>query len=67
MFRDAAGEFATAYGTGDRDVAAYLIRPDGYVSYRSSAPTGAKLREHLCLTILPGSASDLPIDTPKKK
>jgi hypothetical protein len=47
VFRDGDGEFATAYATGDVDAAAYLIRPDGYIGYRSSSPTAAKLRAHL--------------------
>ncbi len=47
VFRDGDGEFATAYATGDVAAAAYLIRPDGYVSYRSSSPTATKLYAHL--------------------
>jgi 2-polyprenyl-6-methoxyphenol hydroxylase-like FAD-dependent oxidoreductase len=47
VFRDRDGEFATAYATDGVPTAAYLIRPDGYVGYRSSSPTTAKLGAHL--------------------
>jgi hypothetical protein len=46
VFRDADGEFAAGYGTS-----AYLIRPDGYVSFRTSTPTASSLRAHLSRTL----------------
>ena len=47
LFRDATGGFAAAYGTGDTTAAAYLIRPDGYISFRTSTPTADSLLSHL--------------------
>jgi hypothetical protein len=47
LFRDATGGFAAAYGTGDTTVAAYLIRPDGYIGFRMSTPTADSLLSHL--------------------
>jgi 2-polyprenyl-6-methoxyphenol hydroxylase-like FAD-dependent oxidoreductase len=47
LFRDATGGFAAAYGTGDTTVAAYLIRPDGYIGFRTSTPTADALLSHL--------------------
>ena len=44
---DAKGEFATAYGTGQLTEAMYLIRPDGYVGYRSARVTAAALTNAL--------------------
>jgi hypothetical protein len=47
LFRDATGGFAAAYGTGDTTMAAYLIRPDGYIGFRMSTPTADALLSHL--------------------
>jgi hypothetical protein len=46
-FRDRDGEFATAYATVHVATAAYLVRPDGYIGYRSTSPTATKLHAHL--------------------
>jgi hypothetical protein len=52
--RDADGELAVAYGFGSGSgSAAYLIRPDGYVSYRTAALDLDRLFEHLALTLEP--------------
>ncbi len=49
---DASGAFAAAYGTGGSVRVAYLIRPDGYVSYRTdSADARERLLDHLRLTL----------------
>jgi hypothetical protein len=47
VFRDANGGFAGAYATGDTEAAAHLIRPDGYVGFRTSKPTADGLLAHL--------------------
>lgn len=51
---DADGNLATAYGFGDAATtpAACLIRPDGYVSYRSAAVDEDRLLAHLATTTL---------------
>jgi 2-polyprenyl-6-methoxyphenol hydroxylase-like FAD-dependent oxidoreductase len=50
--RDEAGNLAAAYGFGaGRGAAAFLIRPDGYVGYRSVALNVDRLFEHLALTL----------------
>jgi hypothetical protein len=51
---DAARNLATAYGFGDAATspAAYLIRPDGYVSYRSAAIDESRLFAHLEATTI---------------
>jgi hypothetical protein len=51
---DADGNLATAYGFGDAATtpAAYLIRPDGYVSYRSAAVDEGRVLAHLATTTL---------------
>jgi hypothetical protein len=51
---DADGNLSAAYGFGEAATtpAAYLIRPDGYVSYRSSALDVARLFAHLGATTL---------------
>lgn len=51
---DADGNLAAAYGFGDADTtpAAYLVRPDGYVSYRSAALDATRLFAHLTATTL---------------
>ena len=52
--RDADGRAAAAYGlaveTSDGAIPAYLIRPDGYVGYRTSAINLDRLAEHLART-----------------
>ncbi len=60
---DGDGQAAQAYGfraggDGERDgdsssVSAYLIRPDGYISYRSSALDPERLLTHLSRTLAP--------------
>ena len=59
-FRDAAGRVASAYGFDvDRgadapqvgSIPAYLIRPDGFVSYRTSAIDLDRLAAHLARTL----------------
>jgi hypothetical protein len=35
VFRDADGRFAAAYGTAGVGTAAYLVRPDGYIGFRT--------------------------------
>lgn len=54
-FVDSDGHLATAYGfpasIDGSAPAAYLIRPDGYVSYRSTALDAVRLFEHLGKTI----------------
>ncbi|MFD4182583.1 FAD-dependent monooxygenase [Rhodococcus sp. NPDC058514] len=47
--RDADGSFAAGYAAADRT--GYLIRPDGYVGYRSDAITFAGLAENLARTL----------------
>lgn len=51
---DAAGNLAAAYGFGDVEdsPAAVLIRPDGYLSYRSSAADAEQVVAHLAATTL---------------
>ncbi|MFC7450258.1 FAD-dependent oxidoreductase [Rhodococcus daqingensis] len=47
--RDSDGRFAAGYGTADRT--GFLIRPDGYVGYRSDAITFAGLTGNLARTL----------------
>lgn len=51
---DAVGKLAVAYGFGETDEApaAVLIRPDGYLSYRSAAVVPEHLLAHLAATTL---------------
>ena len=51
---DADGNLATAYGFGDAATtpAAYLIRPDGFGSYRSAALDEGRLLAHLATTTI---------------
>jgi hypothetical protein len=51
---DADGNLAAAYGFGDGSPApaAVLVRPDGYLSYRSSAVDVGRLLAHLSATTL---------------
>ena len=51
VLRDGSHRFASAYGTTGTDVAAYLIRPDGYVAYRSDHPTAPGILSHLRRTL----------------
>ncbi|MER7848691.1 FAD-dependent monooxygenase [Kitasatospora sp. NPDC096077] len=44
-YRDAAGEFARAYGVRDRT--AFVVRPDGYLGARLRPPTPENLTAHL--------------------
>ena len=56
--RDADGELAAAYGFGSgAGQAAYLIRPDGYVGYRTAALDLDRLFEHLALTLTPSASA----------
>jgi 2-polyprenyl-6-methoxyphenol hydroxylase-like FAD-dependent oxidoreductase len=50
---DANGDLAAAYGFGDADLlpAACLVRPDGYVSFRTAAVDVDRLLDHLRLTM----------------
>ena len=50
MVRDAGGKLAEAYGFG-ADAGAFLIRPDGYVSYRTTGLDADRLLAHLALTL----------------
>jgi 2-polyprenyl-6-methoxyphenol hydroxylase-like FAD-dependent oxidoreductase len=52
VFRDSDGEFAAAYGTDSEAAAAYLIRPDTYVCFRTSSPTTDRLLAHLRNTLV---------------
>jgi len=51
VLRDGSHRFASAYGTTGTEVAAYLIRPDGYVAYRSDRPAAAAILTHLRRTL----------------
>jgi 2-polyprenyl-6-methoxyphenol hydroxylase-like FAD-dependent oxidoreductase len=51
VLRDGSHRFASAYGTTGTPVAAYLIRPDGYVGYRSDRPAAATVLGHLRRTL----------------
>ena len=51
VLRDNSHRFASAYGTTGTPVAAYLIRPDGYVGYRSDRPAAAAVLGHLRRTL----------------
>ena len=54
--RDADGNLAAAYGFGEASgPAAFLIRPDGYVSYRTAALDLDRLFDHLTLTLTPSA------------
>jgi 2-polyprenyl-6-methoxyphenol hydroxylase-like FAD-dependent oxidoreductase len=48
---DSARAFATAYRTGASRAAAFLLRPDGYVSYRSGQPEACAVLGHLRHTL----------------
>jgi 2-polyprenyl-6-methoxyphenol hydroxylase-like FAD-dependent oxidoreductase/heme-degrading monooxygenase HmoA len=48
VLRDCSGAFADAYGLGgDTGAAAYVIRPDGHVGFRTRPVTESALRSHL--------------------
>jgi hypothetical protein len=47
VVRDAGGAFAAAYGTAGAGTAAYLVRPDGHVGFRSRPLDEDALRDHL--------------------
>ncbi len=53
VFCDAGGNLSAAYGFGDADPvpAACLVRPDGYLSYRTAAVDTDRLLDHLRLTM----------------
>jgi 2-polyprenyl-6-methoxyphenol hydroxylase-like FAD-dependent oxidoreductase len=47
VVRDAEGTFAAAYGTAGAGTAAYLVRPDGHVGFRSRPLDEDALLDHL--------------------
>ncbi|MGY1733850.1 FAD-dependent monooxygenase [Geodermatophilus sp. SYSU D01045] len=47
VVRDAEGAFAAAYGTAGAGTAAYLVRPDGHVGFRSRPLDEDALLDHL--------------------
>ncbi|WP_448610947.1 FAD-dependent monooxygenase [Geodermatophilus sp. URMC 60] len=47
VVRDADGSFAAAYGTAGAGTAAYLVRPDGHVGFRSRPLDEDALLDHL--------------------
>ncbi len=47
VVRDADRTFAVAYGVAGAPTAAYLVRPDGHVGFRSRPVTGDALLDHL--------------------
>ncbi|WP_244522601.1 FAD-dependent monooxygenase [Geodermatophilus africanus] len=47
VVRDAEGTFAAAYGTAGAGAAAYLVRPDGHVGFRSRPLDEDALLDHL--------------------
>jgi 2-polyprenyl-6-methoxyphenol hydroxylase-like FAD-dependent oxidoreductase len=52
--RDAQGNLAEGYGfAAEGAPAAFLIRPDGYVGYRTAELDAGRLLEHLALTLKP--------------
>jgi 2-polyprenyl-6-methoxyphenol hydroxylase-like FAD-dependent oxidoreductase/heme-degrading monooxygenase HmoA len=53
VVRDAGSGFRDAYGLAGAGTAAYLVRPDGHVGFRSRPVTEDGLREHLGLVFAP--------------
>ncbi|MDQ2723339.1 MAG: FAD-dependent monooxygenase [Actinomycetota bacterium] len=51
VFRDTADRFAISYGIGDVAAGVYLVRPDGYLAFRSSRPAVDVLLDHLRRTL----------------
>jgi 2-polyprenyl-6-methoxyphenol hydroxylase-like FAD-dependent oxidoreductase/heme-degrading monooxygenase HmoA len=49
VVRDAGSGFRDAYGLAGAGTAAYLVRPDGHVGFRTRPATEDALREHLAL------------------
>jgi hypothetical protein len=47
VVRDADRAFAAAYGMAGSGTAAYLVRPDGHVGFRTRPVTEAALLDHL--------------------
>jgi 2-polyprenyl-6-methoxyphenol hydroxylase-like FAD-dependent oxidoreductase/heme-degrading monooxygenase HmoA len=47
VLRDARGGFAEAYGVAGSGTAAYLVRPDGHVGFRTRPVRADALRDHL--------------------
>ena len=47
VVRDAERTFAAAYGVAGAGTAAYLVRPDGHVGFRTRPVTEAALLDHL--------------------
>ncbi|WP_190184360.1 FAD-dependent monooxygenase [Streptomyces cirratus] len=52
VYRDAQGEFARLYGTGE-EPAAFVVRPDGYLGARLCPPAGAGLASYLSRIFAP--------------
>jgi 2-polyprenyl-6-methoxyphenol hydroxylase-like FAD-dependent oxidoreductase len=53
VVRDAGSSFRGAYGLAGAGTAAYLVRPDGHVGFRTRPATEDALREHLALVFAP--------------
>ncbi|WNV75801.1 FAD-dependent monooxygenase [Geodermatophilus sp. DSM 44513] len=53
VVRDADRAFAAAYGTTGAGTAAYLVRPDGHVGFRSRPAAEAALMDHLAGVFAP--------------
>jgi hypothetical protein len=47
VLRDADSGFREAYGVAGTGTAAYLVRPDGHVGFRTRPVTEGALQEHL--------------------
>jgi hypothetical protein len=47
VVRDADRAFAAAYGVAGAGTAAYLVRPDGHVGFRTRPVAEAALLDHL--------------------
>jgi hypothetical protein len=52
LYHDAEGAFSAAYGTQD---AVFLVRPDGYISWRARSWRDSGLLEHLGRVLLPSA------------
>jgi 2-polyprenyl-6-methoxyphenol hydroxylase-like FAD-dependent oxidoreductase/heme-degrading monooxygenase HmoA len=53
VVRDAGSGFRDAYGLSGAGTAAYLVRPDGHVGFRTRPVAETVLREHLALVFAP--------------
>lgn len=52
---DGSGELHARYGA--RGACLYLIRPDGFIGYRSQPPDSARLLEYLQTVLVPAPSS----------